>query len=92
MNIDNIMDLSEKSRNALNDVAHLCSGEVENHIFDMGFYNGYLKNSEKYKLRNIIDLYIEETGYGMDMWGKEENEVMTTIGKIIQSLEQPKID
>lgn len=39
--VEIIMDLAEKSRNALNDVAHLCNGEVEEHIFDMGFYQGY---------------------------------------------------
>jgi hypothetical protein len=51
----------------------------------------YNKAKEKYSLSNIIDLYIEETRCGMDMWSKEENEVMTTIGKIIQSLSQPKM-
>lgn len=56
-----------------------------------GFIKGYNKAKEKYSLSNIIDLYIEETGYGMDMWSKEENEVMTTVGKIIQSLSQPKM-
>jgi hypothetical protein len=38
----------------------------------------------------LLDLYIEETGYGMDMWSKEENQTMSTIAKIIQSLQQPK--
>ena len=55
------------------------------------YKRGYNKTKEKYSLSNIIDLYIEETRCGMDMWSKEENEVMTTIGKIIQSLSQPKM-
>lgn len=59
--------------------------------FEFGTNWGYNKAKEKYSLSNIIDLYIEETGYGMDMWSKEENEVMTTVGKIIQSLSLPKM-
>ncbi len=49
---DKIMNLAEKSRNQLNDVVGLCSGEVEEHIFDMGFYSGYNKAKES--------LYTEE--------------------------------
>jgi len=47
---------------------------------------------EKYNLtlEKLIDMYIEKTGYGMDMWSKEENETMSTIADIIQSLQQPK--
>lgn len=58
--------------------------------FRKGFEEGYNKAKEKYSLSNIIDLYIKETGCGMDMWSKEENETMTTIAKIIESLLQPK--
>ena len=58
--------------------------------FEIGAEWGYNKAREKYSLSNIIDLYIKETGCGMDMWSKEENEIMTTIGKIIESLPQPK--
>ena len=56
-----------------------------------GFVDGYKKAREKYSLSNILDLYIKEKGYGMDMWSKEENETMTTIGNIIESLSQPKM-
>ena len=54
------------------------------------FIDGYNKAREKYKLTldKLIDLYVNETGYGMDMWSKEENETMSTIAKIIQSLNQ----
>jgi hypothetical protein len=45
---DEILQLAEKSRNAINDVAHLCSGEDEEHIFDMGFYSGYNLAKETY--------------------------------------------
>lgn len=69
---------------------------------DWGIYNelvsddtalikiGYNKAREKYKLTlsKLIDLYVNETGYGMDMWSKEEDETMSTIAKIIQSLHQ----
>lgn len=55
---DEILQLAEKSRNAINDVAHLCSGEVEEHIFDMGFYQGYNKAKEEYiasiKLKELM--------------------------------------
>jgi len=61
------------------------------YIYGIGFYEGYNKAKEKYNLTlsRLVDLYIEESGYGMDMWGKEENETMTIISKIIQSLQQP---
>jgi ribosomal protein L32 len=49
---DKIMDLAEESRNKLNDVVGLCSGEIEDNIFDMGFYSGYNKAKES--------LYTEE--------------------------------
>ena len=57
-----------------------------------GFKTGYNKAKETYNLtlNKLIDLYIEETGYGMDMWGKEENQTMSTIAKIIRSLQKPK--
>ena len=66
---DEIMELAEKSRNAINDVAHLCSGEDEEHIFDMGFYSGYNKKQQeisdeeiekaswKYEVRDKFDAY-----------------------------------
>ena len=55
------------------------------------FIEGYNKAKEKYNLTlsRLVDLYIEESGYGMDMWGKEENATMTIISKIIQSIQQP---
>jgi len=31
----------------------------------------------------LIDRYIEETGYGMDMWSKEETNTFTTIRNIL---------
>lgn len=36
----------------------------------------------------VLEDYIEESGYGMDMWSKEEND---TMSKIIQILKQNKI-
>jgi hypothetical protein len=61
-------------------------------ILRYGFKAGYNKSKETYNLSvaKLLDLYIEETGYGMDMWSKEENQTMSTITKIIQSLQQPK--
>lgn len=35
-------------------------------------------------LEYLIEKYIEKTGYGMDMWSKEENAVMTTVAEIIE--------
>jgi hypothetical protein len=54
------------------------------------FSVGYLQAREKYRLTlsKLIDLYVNETGYGMDMWSKEEDETMSTIAKIIQPLHQ----
>jgi len=58
----------------------------------IGFIDGYNKAKEKYNLTldKLLDLYIEESGYGMDMWSKEENATMNIVTKIIQSLQQPK--
>lgn len=42
-------------------------------------------------LEYLIDKYIEKTGYGMDMWSKEENAVMTTVAEIIQESKVNKI-
>ena len=55
MTTEEIMELAEKSRNAINDVAHLCSGEVEEHIFDMGFYSGYNLAKEIYGSKGSDD-------------------------------------
>lgn len=54
---------------------------------------GYNIAREKYNLtlEKLIDMYIEKTGYGMDMWSKEENETMSTVADIIQSINQPKL-
>lgn len=58
-----------------------------------GLFDGFEKAKEKYNITSdkILDLYIEETGYGMDMWSKEENATMLVIAKIIDSLSQPKL-
>jgi hypothetical protein len=55
-----------------------------------GFIVGYNRARDKYglTLSKLIDLYVNETGYGMDMWSNEENETMSTIAKIIQSFHQ----
>jgi hypothetical protein len=57
------------------------------------FKEGYNIAREKYNLtlEKLIDMYIEKTGYGMDMWSKEENETMSTVADIIQSINQPKL-
>jgi hypothetical protein len=44
------------------------------------FISKYPKSITKGEL---IDRYIDETGYGMDMWSKTENETFTTIIKIL---------
>lgn len=44
------------------------------------FISKYPKSITK---EELIDRYIDETGYGMDMWGKTENETFTTIIKIL---------
>jgi hypothetical protein len=61
-------------------------------ILRCGFKAGYDKAKETYNLTlsKLIDLYVEKTGYGMDMWGKEENQTMSIIAEIIQSIQQPK--
>jgi hypothetical protein len=72
----------------MKDIESNCDKTKEGYI--IGFQMAMELNKDKvFTLENFIDLYIEETGYGMDMWGKEENEVMTTIAKIIQPLQQP---
>ena len=40
----------------------------------------------------LIEKYIEKTGYGMDMWNKEENAAMTTIAEIILESEVIKLN
>ncbi len=57
------------------------------------FKEGYNIAREKYNLtlEKLIDMYIEKTGYGMDMWSKEENETMSTVADIIESYHQPKL-
>jgi hypothetical protein len=70
------------------------NGDYDEHYGHIGFKAGFKKaielNKDKvFTLEKFIDLYVEETGYGMDMWSEEENKVMTTIAKIIQSLQQP---
>ena len=42
-----------------------------------------VENKTNFILSRLVDLYIEKTGYGMDMWSKEENAVMTTIAEIV---------
>lgn len=86
--VDRIMDLSEKSRNVLNDVAHLCSGEDEEHIFDMGFYSGYNKAKEKYRfteedMRIAIRLATTSKHDATLIFFSEKG--------ILQSLSQPKM-
>lgn len=44
------------------------------------FISKYPKSITK---EELIDRYIDETGYGMDMWSKTENETFTTIIKIL---------
>lgn len=76
---------------------HCCDVEqIENLGMTKAFsrwVDGYNQAKEKYNLtlEKILDLYIQETGYGMDMWSKEENAVMSVVAKIIQSLSQPKM-
>lgn len=44
------------------------------------FISKYPKSITK---EELIDRYIDETGYGMDMWSKTETETFTTIIKIL---------
>lgn len=43
-----------------------------------------LKNNS-ITLGKLLDDYIEETGYGMDMWSKEEDNTMSKIIKILKN-------
>lgn len=61
--------------------------------FKAGFQKAIdLIGSNTLTLDKFLDLYIEETGYGMDMWGKLENEIMSTVAKIFQSMDQDEWD
>jgi hypothetical protein len=42
------------------------------------------------ELSYLLEKYIEKTGYGMDMWSKEENAVMTTIAEILEEFKAKK--
>lgn len=42
-------------------------------------------------LEYLIEKYIEKTGYGMDMWSKEENVIMTTVAEIIEESKVNKV-
>lgn len=83
----------EKLAEECAETAHTMDELYENGLF-YGFISGFNKHAELNKdkvftLEKFIDLYVEETGYGMDMWSEEENKVMTTIAKIIQSIQKP---
>ena len=41
------------------------------------------------KTAELIEKYIEKTGYGMDMWSKEETEIIQTISELLQSHPSP---
>jgi hypothetical protein len=73
---DEILQLAEKSRNAINDVAHLCSGEDEEHIFDMGFYSGFNLAREtlytEHQVREIIRKSQIRDEYGIFEYPNED--------------------
>lgn len=43
-------------------------------------------------LNYLLEKYIEKTGYGMDMWSKEENAIMTIVAEIIEESEVNKLN
>jgi len=45
--------LAEEARNEINKVAYCCSGEIEEHIFDVGFITGY-RYKDKTKVNGEI--------------------------------------
>ena len=65
--------------------------------FMIGFNKGFQKALEilgdkKFSRDGLIDFYIDKTGYGMDMWSKEENSIMCIVAEYIQSLQQTEFD
>jgi hypothetical protein len=68
------------------------SGHANHSLVPKWMAEFYEIGRERYSLTldKLIELYVEKTGYGMDMWSKEENETMSTIAEIIQSLQEPK--
>jgi len=53
---EDIEKLAEITRNNINEIVYCCSGEAEEHSFDMGFVSGYNKAKE--------NLYTEDEVYG----------------------------
>jgi len=47
---------------------------------------------KKFSVDGLIDFYIEKTGYGMDMWSKEENNILSIVADYIQSLQPTEWD
>jgi len=92
--VDLLPPLEDEVEKLVYDSFDGCDGcdATDEMFYTNGYIKGYNKAKEKYSLTldKLLDLYIEESGYGMDMWSKEENTTMNIVTKIIQSLQQPK--
>ena len=61
--------------------------------FKEGFQKALeILGDKKFSRDGLIDFYIDKTGYGMDMWSKEENSIMCIVAEYIQSLQQTEWD
>jgi len=69
------------------------SGHANHSLVPKWMAEFYEMGRERYSLSldKLIELYVEKTGYGMDMWSKEENETMSTIAEIIESLQKTRM-
>ena len=61
--------------------------------FEIGFQKALeILGDKKFSKDSLIDFYIDKTGYGMDMWSKEENSTMSIVAEYIESLQQTEWD
>jgi len=89
-----VVDVEKLAEESVTEVSETNPDFFLKDVYKEFFKDGFNKRDELNKdkvftLEKFIDLYVEETGYGMDMWSEEENKVMTTIAKIIQSIQKP---
>jgi hypothetical protein len=61
--------------------------KIKNDFLDNNFFidnRCELNNDNVMTVSSFLDDYIQESGYGMDMWSKEEDEIMSRFLKILK--------
>ena len=75
---EDIEKLAEEARTELNEHVYCCSGEVEEHAFDMGFVSGYYKGKGSLDLKKMeekLDNQLsKETPESLNEWMKSKRD------------------